>query len=218
MKEHFSPEQPQMSTEEYRQNFFEELKRNTRVFSADEYQKIYTLHEKYWGINSPACVLDNRLFSRHPHAEVIPNDIEKDLIAINGESVPDPDFVRYLETHEHWEVYIGKKKGFNLGKHSTADHKLPMLEKKRSGHRYATLKEFQAAEEDGKLDEYMQWWREFYQTDIEQIQIMSEEKINRISKNYGENEGDKNMIIQFIQKNLKIKENTYEKIVSKRKK
>lgn len=218
MNEHFSPEQPQISMAEYRRNFFEKMERNTRVFSEDEYQKVYTLHRQYWGSNSPACILDRRLFDKHPYPEVIPKDIEDSLIAINGESVPDPDFIRYLKAHEHWEIYTDEKRGLNLGKYSATDFRLPILEQKRPGHRYATLKEFQAAEEDGKLDEYMQWWREFYQADIEQIQAVPKEEVERISKNYGENGGDRNMIIQRIQKNLEIKENIYRKIVSERKK
>lgn len=216
MREQFSPEQPQISMEEYRRDFFEKMRKDTRVLSDNEYQKLFVPAKLAWGINSPAFILPKSYFNRHPHPETIPNDVEGDLIAINGESVSDPDFIKYLIAHEHWEKYIGSKKGFSLEKENKADFRLPILERKRPAHRYATLKEFHAAEEDGKLDQYMQWWREFYQTDIELIQTMPEGEIEKISKNYGKNGKDRNAIIQFIQKNLKIKEDIYSTLVAKR--
>lgn len=218
MREQFSPEQLQMSKEEYRRDFFERMKKNTRFFSDDDYQKLYIVAKTAWGFNSPAFVLPRKYFGRHPHSEKIPAEIEGDLIAINRESVPDPDFIKYLEAHEHWEIYINKKEGFSLVEDSKADYKLPILERKRFGHRYATLKEFQAAEEDGKLDEYMDWWRTFYQADIDQIQTMADEEIRKLLRNYAENGSDREMIIRRIQKNLKIKEDIYNKIIAKRKK
>jgi len=208
--------QPQNPIEEYRHNFFEKMEKDTRIFSNDEYQKIYVIAKEHYGINSPAFVLPKSRFDRHPYPELIPADIEKFLIAINGDSVSDPDFIKYLKTHEHWEIYINNKKGVNLGKYSNVDFRLPVLEQKRPGHCYATLKEFQAAEKDGKLDEYMQWWRNFYQADIEQIKAMTEEKIKKISKNYNADGGGRKMIIQFIQKNMERKEGIYKKIVDKR--
>jgi len=218
MKEQFPPEQPQISMEEYRRDFFEKERRCTRIFPDDEYQKLFVPAKLHWGISSPAFILSKSYFDKHPHREIIPKDVEEKLIAINRDSVPDPDFITYLIEHEHWEDYVTDKKGFNLGKYDRADFRLPILERNRPSHRYATVKEFQAAEKDGKLNQYMQWWREFYQTDIEQIQTMPEEEIKRISKNYGENVGDRNMIVQFIQKNLKIKEDIYIKLVARREK
>lgn len=218
MKEQFSPEQPQMTMEENRQDFFEKARRDTRIFSDGEYQKLFIPAKLHWGINSPAFILPKYYFNRHPHREIIPEGIEERLIAINRDSVPDPDFIKYLIKHEHWEDYITRKKGFNLEKNNKADFRLPIIERQRPSHRYATLKEFQAAEEDGKLDEYMNWWRAFYQADIAQIQAMSDAGIRRISENYGRNGGDRNMIIEFIQKNLKIKEDIYNKLKARRKK
>lgn len=218
MREQFTSEQPQISMEEYRQDFFEQMKRDTRIFNNDEYQRLYIPAKLHFGINSPAFILPEPFFDTHPHSEIIPKDVGERLIAINRDSVSDPDFIRYLEVHEHWELYIDEKEGFSLGEYSKADYVLPILERKRPGHRYATLKEFQAAEEDGKLDEYMQWWRDFYQADIEQIQTMTDEEIERISRNYGAAGGDRNMIVRFIQQNLLIKESIYDKIRSRRNK
>lgn len=218
MSESFSPEQGKEDMKEYRREFFEEMKRNTRVFSDAEYQKVFTPVTEYYGVNSPAFILSEDFLETHPYPDSIPNDIDRVLIAINGESVPDPDYIQYLKTHEYWELYITSKDGFNLGRQTENDFHLPIIEQERPSHRYAILKEFQAAEKDGKLDEYMQWWREYYQADIERIQALPEEEIQRISKHYGDKGSDRNMIIQFIQKNLGLKESVHHKIVSKRKK
>jgi len=111
-------------------------------------------------LSSPAFVLPREYFSTHPYPEVIPADIDgKFLVAINKDCVPDPSFIKYLTVHEHWGIFIDHKKGFNLGKRSRADFQLPILEQTRPGHRYAIYKELQAAEADGKLENYMEWWR-----------------------------------------------------------
>ena len=217
MQEQYFSGQSVESMKEYRLAFFEELKADTRILSDEEYQKVFALAKERFGVNSPACVIPRGLFKRYPHPEIFPLNIKKYLIAINRDSVPDPDFIKYLEIHEHWEVYTAKKIGLNQQEEIIADYPLPIFEQKRPGHRFAILKEFKAAEQDGKLDQYMQWWRTFYQTDIEQIRTAPEEEIQRISKYYGTNGGDRNTIIQYIQNNQKLKEDTYNKLVARRK-
>lgn len=212
MKESLAFVEDKEIVDEFQEKFFEFLEKNTKVFNNEEYQKIYSLHKAHWGINSPACILPRGLFSKHPYSELISSDIEGDLIAINAESVSNPIFTEYLKEHEYSELYIKRKAEDNLSEETKKDFLLPILERKRPSHRYATRKEFEMADQDGKLDEYMQWWRDFYQKDIEEVQNLSEKEIERISKNYGEKSGNREMIIQFIKNNLALKENIYKEI------
>ena len=160
-----------------------------------------------------------RYLARHPFPESIPPNLTGDLIAINKDAIPDPDYVKYITAHEHWEHYIDNKAGFNLGEYSTYDFSLPILSRRRPGHRFAVLKEFQIAEADGKLDEYMEWWRNYYQTNIDEIMSLPDEEINRISKNYMNNNqrDNREMIVLMIKKNLDLKEAIYKRMISKRK-
>lgn len=194
---------------ERRQAFFEKIGRDTRLFSDEDYGKIYALHREHWGIGSPACNLPKRFFDEHPYPEVLP-EIEGDvLVAINRDSVPNPDLVRYLIEHEHWEAYVRRR---HLKEADSEDFKRPILERKRPAHRFAIRKELQLAEAEGRLDEYMEWWREFYQADIERIRGLPDEEIARISKNYGEGSNNREMIIHLIQSNLRLREEAYKKI------
>lgn len=203
---------------QYRESVFALMQKNTRFFSARDYEKIYAPAREFWGINSPAVIIPKAFFRKHPFPEELPSDIDAGfMIAVNSESVPDPGFLKYLTEHEYWELYVDEKIGFNLGKHSRTDFRLPVLERRRPGHRYATLKELQAAEKDGKLEEYMQWWRNFYQSDIEYIQKLPQKEVERISQRYNTKGDSRDMIIRRIQKNLALKEDIYTKIVSKRK-
>lgn len=212
-----TPEAKITDKREYREKFFENLERDTRLFSNSDYEKVFALHKKSWGINSPACGLYKNSYLLHPHPEVLPGNIKKVLVAINRDSVDDPEFIEYLKTHEYWELFIAEKEGFNLKERTQADYKLPVLERKREAHSYAILKEFQEAERGGKLDEYMEWWRQYYQKDIENVNSLPEEEINRISKNYGAKSG-REAITQLIRQNLALRESIYRKIVSKRQK
>ena len=109
MRERFSPEQPEKSMKEYRQDFFEKMKKDTRVFRNDEYQKVFVLHKQHWGINSPACILDHNLFDKHPHPEILPTNIEGDLIAINGDKVDKKSGLRCDQIITFSHFYAAKK-------------------------------------------------------------------------------------------------------------
>lgn len=213
MKE--SSEIKPINFKEYRQEVFKLLEEDTKIFSDDEYQEIYRPAKEYFGINSPAVIIPGRFFDKLP--ESVRSEAKGNfLIAINHDSVPDPDFIEYLKEHEYWELYIKNKKGINLKAAVGEDFKLPVLEKKRPAHRFAIVKELRAAEADGKLDEYIQWWRDFYQADVEHIKNMPDEEIEKISKNYGEQAG-REAIIQRILKNLELKEEVYNKIKARKK-
>ena len=81
----------------------------------------------------------------------------------------------YLETHEKWESFVARKKGYNLFKKSVRtykeDHDIEQLDDEtKKGfydellvynyefrHEYAIYKEYEQAMNDGKLDEYHRW-------------------------------------------------------------
>lgn len=213
-----TPPEKRQFPEGYKETFFETLKRDTRYFNRDDYQKIYAPVKEHFGIDSPACIIAKHVFPQHPFPELLPLDIQGSyLIAIDIDSVPDKDFLRYLEHHEHWEIYIAEKEGFNLRKFCLADPQRPILERERKAHQFATYKEFQESEKDGKLDQYLEWWKTFYEASIREIESLSSEEVTRISKNYGLNGGNKDMIVNFLRKGLEIKEKAYQKIVSRRK-
>lgn len=214
MTERRTPEQ--RNFKEYKESVFEELKRDTRIFTKDQYDKIFSLAKEHWGIDSPAFVFPKALFRHHPNQEILPRDIEGEvLIAINGDAVPDPEYIKYLCEHEYTECYVSTKEGFNLRRFDVADYQLPILERRRPSHRVAVLKEFEMAAKDGKLDAYMDWWRSFYLKDIENIKKISPKELERISKNYGSGKPDRENIIRFIMSNLQLREMIYEKVKAK---
>ena len=214
MTERNIPEQ--RNFKEYKESIFEELRRDTRIFTKEQYAELFCLAKEHWGIDSPAFVFPKALFPRHPNQEIIPQEIQGEaLIVINGDAVPDPEYIKYLCEHEYTEYYVSNKEGFNLRKFDTADYQLPILERRRPSHRVAVLKEYEMAAKDGKLDAYMEWWRSFYLEDIENVRQMSPEELERISKNYGPGKPDPENIIKFIMSNLQIREEIYQKIKAK---
>jgi hypothetical protein len=127
--------------------------------------------------------------------------------------------LKYLVVHEQWEFYIyGRPRGLNLHKKDDADALLPIGERERPSHRFAILKELRCAEADGKLDAYMQWWRDYYQADIERIRRLSQEEVDKILVNYGVSDGNREPIIERIRKNMQMREETYQKVLREREK
>lgn len=214
MKEAFIPHEYIMA--EKREQSFEQMAKDTRFYSKEDYEKIFSHTKEHWGIDSPAFVLDRKYFKYNNHQELLPKDIEGDaLIAFNRDSVPDPEYLNFFKEHEYSEYYIEKKEGFNLQNALRLDWPLPIHEKQRPAHRYATLKEFEAAATAGKLDEYMQWWREYYQKNIDEVMALPQADIIRITQNYGVRKGDREAIVDRIKANQALKEKIYEKVKSR---
>lgn len=203
---------------ELRRSFFEYMEAHTRLFDNQHYQRIYSPAKDHYGIDSPAFILPKNLMARHPYQEELPVELSGSfMVAINRDAVPDAEYINYLREHEYWEDYVVRKPGFNLQNHAHSDYKLPVLEQMRPAHRFATYKEMQAAEQGEKLDAYIEWWREFYDKNIREIEELSERELARISKNYG-TASTRSSVIEFIRKNKSIKEATYQKIISRRRK
>ncbi|MBI2552147.1 hypothetical protein HYW17_02510 [Candidatus Uhrbacteria bacterium] len=199
-----------------RDEFSKRLRQDTRFYSRDQYAKVYRPALEYWGVNSPAFIYPKGAFRFNPYPETLPTDIQGDiLIAVDRESVPDPDYLKYLVKHEYWEIYIERKRGFKLQTQEALDRQLPIIERDRPAHRFATLKELEAARADEKLDAYMAWWQEFYRTNIEQIRRLPEGDIARISSHYGPH-ATREMIIRRIKDNLILKEELYERVKNAR--
>lgn len=96
------------------------------------------------------------------------------IILLRNDVFPEK-YMPYLETHEKWEAYVARKKGFNLFKKAVREYQkdkgvsLTDAESKNKfyeeisvynydfRHEYAVYKEYQQAMKDGKLDEYHQW-------------------------------------------------------------
>ena len=98
----------------------------------------------------------------------------KTVILIRSDILP-AEYVPYIETHEKWEAYVARKKGYNLYKKAVREYKKDnniedFSEERRKGffsalqdfryefrHEYAIYKEYEQALEEGKLDEYHSW-------------------------------------------------------------
>ncbi len=199
-----------------REKLFEVMRKDTRLYSASDYEMVFSPVREHWGINSPAVIISADYLPYHPYQDVVPKNIEGSaLIAINGEAAKDQDYIEFLKYHEYWEKYMQDKRGFNLKKRDEVDFNLPILERTRPAHRVAVLKELKMANEYNKLDAYMEWWANFYKDDINAIEKLDESELIKISKNFqiiGGVQEIRDGIITLITKNWKLKEEISEKI------
>jgi len=194
---------------------FEYFKSRTLILSQKDYEAIYQTVRDHIGVNSPGMVLYEN-FSRQLGLDKVLGEetIKGFLIAIDHNSVPDKDYLKYLLEHESWELYIRDKEGFNLKRVEDADQTLPFLEKTRPAHRYSCYKEFQMAYQDGRADAYLEWWDDFYNRDLTRVENLSEAELARIAPAYGHPADLKGTIKEFIEKNRAIKHWAYDKVLS----
>lgn len=136
----------------YRQRYFYNLRERMKILDRGSYDIAYWPRSNRAGVFSPSFV-----------------DLISHTIFICKNFTEDPDFMQFFETHEMWEDYIYNKVGFNLSKKSDEDSSKPLHRRKRFAHKFAVYKEFQHAAKKGKLDAYMDWWRDFYSKNIDTI-------------------------------------------------
>lgn len=196
----------------------EYLKQNCSYKLSDEkFGDIYNPLRNKIGINSPAVMLLPSMAKSLGVENILGGGSEnKIVIAVNKEIVPDQKYVDYLIEHECWEVYIKFKEGFNLKSADVADSKLPILDRIRPAHRYSCYREFLLASKDNKEDEYLNWWKEFYQKDRDRIDNMSETDLLELAPVYGPGSVDdlKLEVKKLIDNNQAIKEWAYNKVKS----
>jgi hypothetical protein len=102
-------------------------------------------------------------------------DQDGKVIVLMRDDIFPPEYMPYMETHEKWEAYVARKKGFNLFNKAVNEYKNDkgidaFDDKSRKDfydnvavynydfrHEYAVYKEYEQAMNDGKLDEYHQW-------------------------------------------------------------
>ena len=105
----------QPTEEEIKASFFEYLRHNTAIYSSEGYEKVFAPVREHFGINSPAVIIPKVKFADHPYKTFLPPDLSGNfLIAVNGQSVPDQDFIVFLVIHEYEELYIKNKQGKKL--------------------------------------------------------------------------------------------------------
>lgn len=138
----------------------------------------------------------------------------KVIILVRDDIYP-KEFLPYLETHEKWEAYVARKKGYNLFQKSVREYSQNkgVDLKKEDGykqfskdlgvynydfrHEYAILKEYEQALAGGKLDEYHSW-------------IMGLHQQERETTDNKEN-------FRLIENDMKIRESIYQKLENKEK-
>ncbi len=132
----------------------------------------------------------------------------KVVILIRNDVYPE-EFLPYLETHEKWEAYVARKDGYNLFNKSVRkyrkDRKIDEFDQESKKefydnlavynydfrHEYAVYKEYEQALNEGKLDEYHEW---FMKTREKEKQSATEE------------------IMKLIENDSKIRESIYSKL------
>lgn len=115
---------------------------------------------------------DDKIFQ----AKGVNMEMDGKVIVLLRTDVYPEEYLPYLETHEKWEAYIARKDGFNLWDKSVREYKedkeitnfdnestkafLKDLETYNYDfrHEYAIYKEYQQALNDGKLQEYHEWF------------------------------------------------------------
>lgn len=136
-------------------------------------------------------------------------DQDGKVIILMRDDIFPKEYMSYMETHEKWEAYVARKKGFNLFNKSAREYKkdkqtdLSDDESKKEfydnlsvynydfRHEYAVYKEYQQAMNDGKLDEYHKWI----------LELREQEKKNANEPN-----------LKLIENDTKIRESVYKKI------
>jgi hypothetical protein len=188
------------------------LQHDTQFLDTATYTRAYAFHELHWGIRSPAFLLYQNFFPDHPYPDVLPKKTENGLfIGVNYEILPDKRYKNYLASHEWWEHYIRIRPEGNLLADDERDYLLPMLERKRPAHRFAVLREFQQAQRDGTLSDYMDWCHQFYAGEADRITHLPDGRLPQVLTNYGQG-ATRDTIIAFIQKNLEIREEIFKTI------
>jgi hypothetical protein len=183
--------------------------------SNKEFDLIYSPLRQQIGINSPAVMLFPKMAQALGVNKVLGDEaIRRIVIAINKDILPDVKYEDYLLEHECWEVYIKLKEGFNLNSADIADSKLSFLERKRPAHRYSCYREFLLAAKDNKEDEYLEWWKNFYQQDRERVEQMSDLELASLRPVYGQVDDLKLEIKKLIDNNQGIKEWACQKVKS----
>lgn len=189
------------------------LQHDTHFLDSATYKQAYALNELHWGIQSPAFVLYENFFPNHPYPSILPKKTESGLyIGVNSEILPDKRYRNYLSSHEWWEHYIRTRPEGNLLAEDERDYGLPILQRKRPAHRFAVLREFQLAQNEGTLSQYMDWWRKFYLNDKERITRLPEAEIINFLANYGPS-STRDTIITFIQQNLQLREDVFQTVL-----
>jgi hypothetical protein len=132
----------------------------------------------------------------------------ENIILLRTDIYPEK-YIPYLETHEKWESWVAHKEGYNLFKKSVREYKENKKINAFDGkteqefynnlsvynydfrHEYAIYKEYGQAMNDGKLDEYHQWFME----------LREEEKKTANEKS-----------LQLINNDTRIRESVYKKL------
>ena len=192
---------------------FEYLRNNCSYqLNNQQFDSIYSPLRQQIGINSPAVMLLPKVAQALGVNRVLGDAaMEKIVIAVNQEILPDPEYADYLLEHECWEVYIKYKEGFNLATAEQTDSSLLLLDRRRPAHRYSCYREFLLATKTGKADGYLKWWQDFYQQDRERVAAMSEIELSKAAPAYGPTNNLKSDIIKLIDSNQAIKEWAYQK-------
>jgi hypothetical protein len=146
------------------------------------------------------------------NAKGINSELNGKVIILLRKDIYPEEYMPYLETHEKWEAYIARKKGFNLWDRSIREYKndkniqnYSEEDKKRFlkdidtynydfRHEYAIYKEYEQAFKDGKLDEYHDWF----------IKLREKEKLETKSEDN----------FKLIENDTKIRKSVYEKIIN----
>jgi hypothetical protein len=136
-------------------------------------------------------------------------DHDGEVIVLLRTDVFPEKYMPYLETHEKWEAYIARKKGYNLLNKSIREYKtdkqISCFDEKSEKeffneigkynyefrHEYAIYKEYEQAMKDSKLDEYHKWF----------IDLREKEKVTANNKN-----------IELIENDIKIRDSIFKKI------
>ena len=180
----------------YRERFFREISKWTRVLDASEYENVYQRLFEVFGVQSPAYL-----------------DIGSRDIAISND-VPDTDYCGCFITHEIWELYAMSKPGYSFFEAECEDNRKPINQWKRPAHKFATFMEFQEAKSMRKLDDYFAWWESFYAKNIESTEQLPETQFQNIRRSYrlGDNEDPIIHIKDFIKSNWVLKREVYKKV------
>ena len=196
----------------FRLGCFYRLRQNTRILPEEIYAELREPDLVCSGIDSPAMLI-RFPFGNYPRKDLIPKDIQycNDVILINGGVATDADFIRYLQEHECWESWLGGPGG-RLTSAESYDRALPVPERRRPAHRVAVLKELRLVNSEDRLDEWIEWWRKFYKSDIERVKHLPREAIERITANYDQFQGSRFAVIRLIQRNRQIREDIYRKV------
>src|SRR3989344_6230749 len=181
---------------QYRSRYCRTLEASAKIVGREEFDYLYAPVVRAYGIRSPAFV----------------NTIAHEIVICD--EVPDTDFIGFMLVHEMWEDYVVNKSGFNLRLYEYFDRSLPADKMIRTAHRLATLKELSLAQSRGKLEQYCEWWTDFYAKDAQLVRSMPDDVAARIGRNYRSStvEETKARILGFIDSNAQLRRKIGEKV------